>query len=958
MRYTTLLFVFIFTLLMAGCQPIQPVEDGAGNDDATGLTEIIDKILADPDGLLPVDPQIRIGQLENGLTYYIRENSEPENRAELRLAINAGSLLEDEDQLGVAHFLEHMLFNGTEKFEGQAITEFLESVGMNFGADLNARTSFDETVYILRIPTDDSEIVETAFTILEEWAAYATFPEDEIDKERGVVYQEWQSRQQNAGGRLQEQILPVYLGGSRYNDRLPIGDMEIVQNAQRDVFVRFYETWYRPDLMAVVAVGDFDMDEIEGLIQERFSSIEMPDEPTPRPTYELPEHDETRYLVATDPENTTTLVRLSYRQPAAPSGSANDYRTVLMSSLIYDMFGFRLDEMSRQADAPFVGAFAGRGGLVRAAELSSFGAQVQDDGVEAGLNALVTEVERVRRHGFTESELERAKTGVLRYYEQAYDERDNADSGRLAEEFIRNYLTDETIPGIAVEYGLVDAMMPTITVEEINETVATLISDENRSVIVTAPEKEDVALPDEDGLAGIIEEVMASAIDPYVDEVVEGVLMETLPEPVEIVEESSVPELGVTEIVLANGVRVLMKPTDFMEEEVVFLATSPGGSSLVPDEDYPEAGTITAVVSESGVGSFDQTALLKLLAGKSLSVSPYIDDLNEGFTGQAATEDLETLFQMIHLYVTEPRADEEIFEVFRNQVRAELENRLLSPFSALQDAWYESLYSSSIREMPLSLEVIEGLDLARGFEIYQERFADLGDFTFVFVGNFEIETLSALSQRYLGTLPTTDRDEKWQNLLDDPPSGVIDRSVYKGQEGQSIALVVFHGLADDASQEKRVLVRALADVLDIEVRDTLREELGGTYSSGAFASMEKLPDQRYLVGINFGSDPERVEELLDALFAEIDDLKANGPDSETLATVQEQTLRSREEMFESNGFWTQVIQFYVEHEDEEMTEMIQYNEYVEALTVEDIQEAAQVYLSDEQFIQIVLYPEQ
>jgi len=769
MRYTTLLFVFIFTLLMAGCQPIQPVEDGAGNDDATGLTEIIDKILADPDGLLPVDPQIRIGQLENGLTYYIRENSEPENRAELRLAINAGSLLEDEDQLGVAHFLEHMLFNGTEKFEGQAITEFLESVGMNFGADLNARTSFDETVYILRIPTDDSEIVETAFTILEEWAAYATFPEDEIDKERGVVYQEWQSRQQNAGGRLQEQILPVYLGGSRYNDRLPIGDMEIVQNAQRDVFVRFYETWYRPDLMAVVAVGDFDMDEIEGLIQERFSSIEMPDEPTPRPTYELPEHDETRYLVATDPENTTTLVRLSYRQPAAPSGSANDYRTVLMSSLIYDMF--------------------------------------------AGLNALVTEVERARRHGFTESELERAKTGVLRYYEQAYDERDNADSGRLAEEFIRNYLTDETIPGIAVEYGLVDAMMPTITVEEINETVATLISDENRSVIVTAPEKEDVALPDEDGLAGIIEEVMASAIDPYVDEVVEGVLMETLPEPVEIVEESSVPELGVTEIVLANGVRVLMKPTDFMEEEVVFLATSPGGSSLVPDEDYPEAGTITAVVSESGVGSFDQTALLKLLAGKSLSVSPYIDDLNEGFTGQAATEDLETLFQMIHLYVTEPRADEEIFEVFRNQVRAELENRLLSPFSALQDAWYESLYSSSIREMPLSLEVIEGLDLARGFEIYQERFADLGDFTFVFVGNFEIETLSALSQRYLGTLPTTDRDEKWQNLLDDPPSGVIDRSVYKGQEGQSIALVVFHGLADDASQEKRVLVRALADVL-------------------------------------------------------------------------------------------------------------------------------------------------
>ena len=408
---------------------------------------------------------------------------------------------------------------------------------------------------------------------------------------------------------------------------------------------------------------------------------------------------------------------------------------------------------------------------------------------------------------------------------------------------------------------------------------------------------------------------------------------------------------------LANGIRVLMKPTDFMEEEVIFAATSPGGSSLVTDDDYPEASTIAAVVSESGVAGFDQTALLKLLAGQSLGITPFIDQLHEGFSGQAATDDLETLFQMIHLYVTEPRADEEVFEVFRNQARAELENRSLSPFAALQDAWYEALYDSSIREMPLSLEEIEALDLERGFEIYQERFADMDDFTFVFVGNFEIDALTALAQRYLGTLPTTDREESWQDLLADPPTGVIDRSIYQGQEGQGIVLVVFHGLTDDASQEKRVLVRALSDVLDIRVRDRLREEMGGAYSTSVFSSIDKLPDERYLVGINFGTDPERVDELIDALFMEIADLQANGPGDEIVANVQEQTLRGREEQFESNGFWMQVIKFYVEHEDEEMTEMVRYNEYVEALTAEDIQQAAQDYLLDGQYIQIVLYPE-
>ena len=968
-KYHLLFSLFLFTSLLVACQPIQLLspeatvaapEDNAGSVDSNSVdvdsAAAVESYLDAVDSPLPVDSKVRLAQLENGLVYYIRQNNEPEARAELRLVVNAGSLLEEDDQKGLAHFLEHMMFNGTERFAGQEIVSFLESIGVEFGPDLNAYTSYDETVYILRIPTDDPALVETAFDILEDWAAYATLDPEEIEKERGVVVEEWRIRSQNAGGRIRDKILPVFFGDSRYNERMPIGDMEVVKNAPREAFTRFYKKWYRPDLMAVIAIGDFDVDQVEKLIKERFSTLPQPEDPAPRPTFDIASDDETRYLVVTDPENPTTLVRLSYVVDSQPIITADDYRNQIISNLFYSILRFRLDEITRQADAPFVSAFAGEGSLVRPAGIATFGAQVQDGGAAAGLEAVLTEVERARRHGVTNTELERAKTELLSFYEEANAERENTNSESYADEYIRHYLEGDTIPGIEFEYALVKALLPEISLDDLAAVGAELVGEANRSVIVTAPEKEDVPVPTEEELAAIIDKVMATELDAYVDEVVDSELMAQIPAPVEVLSEREIEELGITEIVLANGIRVLMKPTDFKDEEVVFRALSPGGTSLVEDAEFATADAIASIVAESGVGEFDQTELLKLLAGKNLSVSPYIDELWEGFSGSATTEDLETLFQLIHLYVVAPRADEDAFETYRSQMRAQLENRSLNPFAALQDALFDAIFGETVRRGALPIEELDTLDLARGFEIYQDRFADLSDFTFIFVGSFDVNELTMLAQTYLGTLPAQEREETWRDVLQELPTGIIDEAVYQGQDEQSIVQLVYNGPID-ATPENRVLFRVLEGVLDAIIRDELREELGGTYSPSVFSSVRKLPDEIYLFGVSFGSDPERVDELKEAVFAKISELQNDGVSAERVDAVKEQIFRTREEQFEDNNFWAAVLEFYVENPDEEMLDILTYNNRVDAVTPEALQQAAVEYLLDDRYVQITLFPE-
>lgn len=904
---------------------------------------------------MPHDPALRHGMLDNGLAYYIRRNTEPANRAELRLAIDAGSILEEDDQKGLAHFLEHMLFNGTERFQEQELVDFLERTGMRFGPDINAYTSFDETVYMLQIPTDSAETMQKAFEVLEDWAAYATLSGEEIDKERGVVIEEWRLSDQNASGRMRDKILSALLANSQYKDRLPIGDTTVINRAPYETLRRFYRDWYRPDLMAVVAVGDFDVDEMERLIKQHFANLPVPESPKVRPTFDVPGHEETLYTVASDPEYPVTQVQVNFKQPSYPIQSAEDYRTQLVSSFFNGMLNKRFAEIARTGEAAFLGAGVSKGAFVRPSTFYSLGAQVHEDSILVGLEAILTEAQRVRLHGFTETELARIKQETLRGYERAYNERGNTNSGAYAREYVSNFLEDEPTPGIEFEYGLVQELVPGITVDEVNAVAVELLAERNRVVLVSMPEKEGLAQPTEAELAAVFDRVQEKEVPPYIDDVTDAPLLAVIPNPVAITSEREITELGVTEITLANGIRVVMKPTDFKQDEVRFTAFSPGGHSLIPDEDYLEGSLASGLMTRSGVGAFDRTALQKKLSGQVVSVSPYISELEEGLRGAASPEDLETLFQLVHLYVTAPRADSSALIAFQNAQKSFLMNRASTPAGPFQDSLIVALYGPHPRRMVPTIEQVDNLDLQKAFAIYQDRFEDTHDFTFVFVGNFEIDAVKALAQTYLGTLPTTNRQETWQNIGAGLRDGVVRKTVKKGEGERSQVVLIFNG-PFTYDRLHRHHIRSLEGVLDIRLREELREDRAGVYSPSVQASTSGLPESSYRLTVSFACAPERVDELVAAVFDQINDIKTNGVTADYIEKVQEQQRRQRETDMEQNSFWVSVLDFYYSY-DEDILDILRYNELIESLTVEDVQNAAQTYLSEDRYVKVVLYPE-
>ena len=919
----------------------------------------VDSETLDMNAPIALDPSIRKAQLENGLTYYIRHNTEPANRATLMLVINAGSVQEDEDQLGLAHFVEHMMFNGTERFPKQALIDYFETVGMSFGPDVNAYTSFDETVYFLEFPTDDEEIIGTTFQVAEDWASRATISDEEVESERGVILEEERLRDQNASGRLNKQLFPLILGESRYTDRMPIGDMDIVQNTPGETLRSFYRDWYRPDLMAVIVVGDIDVDDIETRIEEHFGPLTAPETVRPRVSYSLPDYDDTGYLILTDPEFPVTIAQIIYRQAAPELNSASVFRDRLIGNLFYKMLNFRLDDLTREADSPFLGAFVSEGQLVRGNNYQVVGVQARQGEALSSLDAALTEVERVRRYGFTAAEVERAKSEILNTYERLYNDRENQRNHSLASEYSRNYLENEAVPGIEVEFKLVDRLLQGISRDDVNQRAELYVGGSNRSVFVVGPDRDADSLPNEDELAAVISDLQTKQVDPYQDIEAVTALLTEIPEPAEILSRQTDETFNITDLTLANGARVVLKPTTFKEEEILFSATSPGGSSLVSDEDYPEADFIDSIVSQSAVGDVSYAALQRLLADKSVSVSPFIGELEEGFHGQSGQEYIETLFQLVYLYGTQPKADDDAFATLKDQYTESLRNRELDPRSAWTDAYIEARYGDSIRRKIPSLEIIDSLDLERAFAIYQERFADFSDFTFIFVGNFDLEQMVDWSQRYLGNLPSLDRAETWLDVAPDPPTGVVEVPVYRGQDEQSLTTILFTGPSED-SLDRRLHLRMLEMILDILMREELREELGGVYAFSASASMEPDPDSLYRVSLTFGSDPARVEELVDALFGLIADVQADGPREDLMEKARAQIVRQREEQLEQNSYWLRVLEYWATEDDVDLTNFVDL-EVVEsrtdAVTVAEVQASAVDYLPLDRYILVSLYPE-
>ncbi len=903
---------------------------------------------------LPVDPNVTLGRLDNGLRYFIRVNSRPEQRAELRLVVNAGSVLEDDDQLGLAHFVEHMAFNGTEHFPKQALVDYLEGVGMRFGPDLNAYTSFDETVYMLTVPTDSAVILRQAFQILEDWAHLQAFDPAEIELERGVVLEEWRLGR-GAEARMRDQQFPVLFQGSRYAERLPIGEPEVLGAFEHEALARFYRDWYRPDLMAVVAVGDFDPVTIESLIHQHFASVPMASRPRARPLADVPDHRETLFAIATDAEASGTQVAVYFKQPVRTQGTVADYRQGLVEALYNGMLNTRLFELSQRPDAPFLGAFSGQGRVVRSKEVYVLGALVREDGVTDGLTALLTEAERVAQHGFTASELARTKEELLRGMEQAYAEREKTNSAAYAAEYTRAFLEHEPFPGIAYEFELTRQLLPTVELHEVDRLARQWITDGNRVVLVSAPEKEGLHVPDEAELRAVFTEVMVAEITPYVDAVADAPLVPEMPRASPVVHEETVEQVGVTVWELANGVRVILKPTDFKDDQIYLDSWSPGGTSLVADQDHVAAMTASAVVQRGGLGAFSLVELEKVLAGKAVSVSPYISSLYEGLSGSVSPQDVESLFQLVYLYFTAPRKDPDAFLAYRQQIAARLENRSADPEAAFRDTIQVTLAQYHPRRRPPTVELYGEMDLEKSFGFYQDRFADASDFSFVLVGSFEPDSLRPLVETYLGGLPSIGRVESWRDVGISPPTGVVRKAVRRGVEPRSQTVIMFTGEWQYGRREHYAM-RALADVMEIRLRERLREALGGTYSVSVGSSGTRRPTEEYSIRISFGSAPERVDELVGVVFQQIDSLKTVGPTEVEVGKVQEMQRRERETALKQNGFWSRVLLTYDQY-GTDYHEILTYEELVDALEAGTVRDAARRYLRSDNYLLVTLYPE-
>lgn len=904
--------------------------------------------------VIPLDPAVRTGKLANGFTYYIRKNVEPKNRVQLYLANKIGSIMENDDQRGLAHFMEHMGFNGTKNFPKNDLVNYLQKAGVRFGADLNAYTSFDETVYQLPIPSDDPEVLKNGIQIMRDWAQDATLDPTEIDKERGVVLEE-KRLGKGAQQRMQDKYLPMLFNNSRYSDRLPIGTEEVLKNFSAETIRQFYKDWYRPDLQALIVVGDIDVDAMEQTIKAKFSDLKNPVKPRERTQYSISLINKNQFISVTDKEFPVSVAQVMIKHPESKLITTTDYRNSIIRSLFNSMIATRFGDLSKQADPPFLQAGAAISGFLAGLDMYNVFVVAKPGEMERGFKAILTETERVKRFGFTQSELDRAKQSYLTNMESAYKEKDKTPSESLVNEYLRNFLEQEASPGIEYEYKMANSMTGGISLDDLNNLAKTYITDLNRDVILMGPEKDKDNLPDEAKIDSWISSIKQSNITAYVDQSSDKPLLSANLTGAKVVSESTIPEIGVSEFKLSNGVRVILKPTDFKNDEISFSAFSPGGSSLYSDADFQSAQYATAIIRSGGLGEFNSVQLPKLLSGKRASVSPYIGERSEGISGLTSPKDLETALQLTYLYFTQPRKDAETFKGLIAQQKGGLANRGNDPNSVFADSVAAILGNYNVRRTGPTIEKINQVSLDRAFDIYKDRFADASDFTFVFVGSFKPEEIKPMLQKYLGSLPSNNRKESARDLEIKIPGGKIDKKIYKGQEPKASVRLVFSG-DYTWSQKHNNQLDALAEVLSIKLIERLREDEGGVYGVGARASYSKFPKSRYSLNISFGCAPENVEKLISSTLDEINKIRVNGALATDIEKFIAEETRSTETQLKDNGFWLGYLSNQIQNEDEPK-QILTYLESLKELNPEALKATVQYRLNPDNFIRIVLLPE-
>lgn len=908
---------------------------------------------------LPVDPKVRTGKLENGLTYYLRHNNLPEDRADFYIAQKVGSMQEEDSQAGLAHFLEHMAFNGTTNFPGKSMLNYLQNNGIKFGTNINAYTSFDETVYyISNIPTTNANLVDSTLLVLHDWANAIALEEEELESERGVIREEWRTRG-GAQQRLWDQLLPKMYPGSKYANRMPIGSIDVINNFKPEEIREYYHKWYRPDLQGIIIVGNFDLDEMEQKVKDLFSPIPLDKDRAERVSYPVPDNKEPIVAIATDKEARNTQIMMFNKHDGVPAEMKNTqmgYITEYMISAAAAMINQRFAEIIQKPDAPFTSAYAYDGDYFVARTKSAWTvvAGSAEEKIENALAAIVRETERVKQHGFTASEYDIVRTNILKNYENAYNNRDKQQNSSYTSEYVRAFTEGEPIPGIEFEHQFMQAVAPNIPVEAINQIIPQLIGDENLVIAVTGPDKEGLVYPTEEALLSVLSTVKSETIEAYAEEVIDEPLVATPPTPGKIVKTEKDEQLDATVWTLSNGMKVLLKNTDFKDDQILMTASSEGGFSHYAVEDPINSRLMNNIATLGGLGNFSAVDLPKVLAGKTASARPSITLTTQDFSGSSSIKDFETMLQLVYLYFTAPRMDNDAFQSFIQRNETQLKNQDAEPMVAFSDSASMALYGNNPLSKRIKADDLKHVDYQQIMEMYAERFANPGSFIFTFVGNIDEEKVRPVVEQYLASLPSKGKKEEALNIPMDIIEGNFENIFRrKMQNPKASVLNVITGNTE-RNLKNQIMMSMFDQLLDIIYTEKVREEEGGTYGVSAGGSIARYPEGQTVLQIMFDTDPERMEHLNGIVLNLLKEFGTNGPLEGDFSKVKEYMNKSYTENLRENGYWLGVLRNKYFYQEENHSK---YVDTLNSITAKDLQAFAKSLLDQGNLKTIVMMPE-
>ncbi|MCC6286317.1 MAG: insulinase family protein [Chitinophagaceae bacterium] len=905
---------------------------------------------------LPLDTSVIIGKLPNGLTYYIKSNKKPEQKVELRLVVNAGSINETDDQSGLAHMAEHMAFNGTKNFKKNDIVSFLQDIGVGFGSDLNANTGFDRTIYILPVPTDKKENIEKGFRVLEDWAHNVTYLSDDIDNERSIILEESRLGK-GAEERIFKKVLPGLMKGSLYAERWTIGKDSIIKTFKHDAIRKYYKDWYRPDLMAVIVVGDITKGQAEEMIKKHFSSLTNPAGAPERKYADVPPYPSNDAMIVTDKEATTydAVIAFSAYKVSAPV-TVGDYMQKIAKSIFTTMLNKRLQELTQKENPPFVYAGAQFGGFARGFENFEVYTGAGDKEPTTAVKTAIEEIEKVKRFGFTAPELERAKKNILAAYEQAYNDRNKTESSSFVEEYINNFLEQSPVPGIVAEYDLVKQVLPAITLADVNKVADRIKAGQNIFAYIAGPEAANVKLPGTADLLNIIAAAEKADVKPYEEKTVATDLLAQKPTAGKVTATKTNTALGTTELTLSNGITVTLKPTDFKDNEILMGASRYGGTSNYGIADRYNATYVNNVIGAMGYGNFSPVDLQKALAGKSISVLPAISTTSEGINGSATVKDLETMFQLAYLKLTSPRKDTSLFKSFVQKNKAQLAMLGANPEAVFFDTTVRTFYNNNPLA-PINVpkpSYFDSINVDRVIQIYKERLGDLSGMHFVFTGSFKQEDIIPLIETYIASLPASNKKFNYVDRKLRPVSGKKSLTVYKGQEQKSMVIIFYTGELP-YSEALAFKASAISEVLNIRIIEELREKIQGIYGGGIFGEVNKVPYNNYRFIAQLPCGPEKADTLIKALQNEINTIVKNGPSVQNLNKVKQQWRESHKEEIKQNGPWLQNL-LASKTEGDNIDRFVNFDTYVDKLTVKEVQDAAKLFFNGKNQFTAILMP--